>query len=447
MFAKGISTVRTCITRMVARRTGELWQQPLLADSPVELSSSERLDRRLLLKLAETHGPVFRVLDAGQETTCILDLKLGRRFLKENATSLRPITLDLTSLFPIGFMRQMEGAAHQTYRKALIDAINGLDHDEYCGDIDEIAATELNLYADNQGSDEDSYQRLLATLSAIATGCLLRVFFGVRPGTEPYGTMIELFRRLGPHGLVWNIAAAQIDAFADLRAVLLGLAKAESGNGVSDGGSCLLREIARQGNFDDTMLGNLIYMVEMGRYDMRGLLRWISKYAAQSSDLLTRIAKTEPDRAHEVRALAKAFVLETLRMDQSERLMRDVKENIVFDDHVIPKGGKARVCMWESHKDRGVFSDPFTFDPARFLSAHPSQDEFSPFGLDHHQCPFSVIAVNMGMAYLQSLAREFLVAAIGDGPSVRGAYHWEPAPAFSVALKRRHTAGPDVLRD
>ena len=42
---------------------------------------------------------------------------------------------------------------------------------------------------------------------------------------------------------------------------------------------------------------------------------------------------------------AEAFVLEVLRSDQAERLMRLVTRDIVFDGYLIPKGARVRVCV------------------------------------------------------------------------------------------------------
>ena len=172
-------------------------------------------------------------------------------------------------------------------------------------------------------------------------------------------------------------------------------------------------------------------MVEMGRYDLRGLLRWISKYAAENPAWLERIAADADGSA------AEAFVLETLRMDQSERLMRRVRRDIVFDGFLIPKGSMLRVCMWEAHKSEHAFARPFEFDPSRFCANAPNSDQFSPFGLDHHQCPFASTSILLARQFLQVLARECRLRPVGGGAAVRGAYHWEPAPDFALQLQRR----------
>ena len=172
-------------------------------------------------------------------------------------------------------------------------------------------------------------------------------------------------------------------------------------------------------------------MVEMGRYDTHGLFRWLAYYASRHPDLVRRLA--EPDAEE----LARAFVLETFRLNQSERLLRRVERDVVFDGYLIPRFTTVRLCLWEAHKAEEAFPDPFHFHPERFLTHPPTGDQFSPFGLDHHHCPLSNVAIAMGVAFLRALAHGYTVSPIGADTPVRGPYHWEPAPSFDVRLAPR----------
>ena len=117
--------------------------------------------------------------------------------------------------------------------------------------------------------------------------------------------------------------------------------------------------------------------------------------------------------------------------------MRDVIEDVVFDGFLIPEFASVRMCLWESHHAEDIFPDPHRFDAERFLADPPSSDHFAPFGVDHHQCPYGRTVVRIGTAYLRTLAQGYEVAAKTPGNPVRGAYHWEPSPAFSVKLVPR----------
>jgi cytochrome P450 len=414
----------TEVARAYAR--AQLTGQSLPPGDLVDILDLERRNRTVLFDFAAQYGRVFKAIMHRRLVVCVVGHSLGRKVLKEHARSLRPLTIEVESLFPIGFMRGMEGETHRKYRRALVQAISATSPGALADKFEEIAASALATYAADpaQGSSAHAWAD---TLGHITASCLLALCFGVSPESAFHARLLAAYRELGPHGVVWNITDQQEKAFRLLAADLAALRP--------DAGS-LLAQISAQAPVDATMLGNLIYMVELGRYDMRGLLRWISRYAADSPEWLDRIAseiKTPPNSM----TSAEAFVLETLRMEQSERLMRDVKSDFVFDGWLIPKGALLRVCMWEAHKDPDAFSRPFVFDPTRFLGNAPPTDRFSPFGLDHHHCPLAGISIQMSMAFLRALARDYHVTGRGGGPAMRGPYHWEPSSKFTVALARR----------
>lgn len=295
-------------------------------------------------------------------------------------------------------------------------------------DCNEITRTALQHFAATNNSDEDAPIALHDTLSEISTGFLIRIFFGLRPGTTSYHSMAELFRKLGPHGVVWNVGEPQRHAFDAIARMLCEMLNANKAETVSN----LISLVDQQGHLDATMLGNLIYMAEIGRYDLAGLFSWICRNVAVSNGV-THQMRTETD-SKRIRDLARAFTLETLRMDQSERLIRKVTSDFAFQGFQFPKDWRVRICMWESHKLPENFTAPFDFKPSRFLVSPPSPNIYSPFGLDHHQCPLSTLSVALAAQFLSTLVRTYDVSAVNDGPSVRGPYHWQPPVDFFVRL-------------
>jgi cytochrome P450 len=166
---------------------------------------------------------------------------------------------------------------------------------------------------------------------------------------------------------------------------------------------------------------HLIYMVEMGRFDIYSLARWLTKYAAHNPHLLARIAGES---------------LSTSRAG-SERLMRVANRDLIFEGHLIPRFSSVRLCLWESHKAPEAFADPFAFKPERFLNREVTPDQYSPFGLDHHICPLAEVSTQLSILFVQTLAAQYSLEAFGDGDAVRGRYHWEPAREFTVRLRPR----------
>lgn len=396
----------------------------------IDLEERERADRRFLLEHAATVGPIFKARVQNEFWICILGLRRCRRFLQQGGDALRPMTLDVGKLFPKGFLRQMQGEDHQEYRKLLVRAIRDVDDCQATEKLTLIARGALERYYNRQQRTRQTAEDYIATLSRIAGGMLIQLYFGAGPHTGRGEQLMAGFLDLGPHGLVWRPGLRQEIAFAELRDQVLQL--------VADDATpdCIARRVHGAGMLDATLLGNLIYMVEMGRYDLQSLFRWLSKYAAEHPQWVERIA-AEEEASPTGRSAAEAFVLETLRLDQSERLLRSVQRDIVFDGFLVPQYSTVRLCLWESHKEESSFAEPFHFDPNRFFAGEPTADQFSPFGLDSHHCPLADASIAMSTAFMRALASHFTVSTVVDGKPIRGAYHWEPAAQFHVHLSRR----------
>lgn len=398
------------------------------------LDDLEKADRSLLLRRFEALGPIFKGRAWGRLWVHVLGIPRCRRLLQEHAADLRPVTLDLTPVVAKGFMRQMDGEDHRKYRQALVRAIRPEDLEAAGAALGAIATHALSGHAASAGPRPTSPQLYRSTLSAISSGMLIRLLTSAEPGSAAYDRLMAAFQHLGPHGLVWNLQKRQITAFAEIQRELRRQLEAPVDPSVRQHDGGVAGRLLRDGTLDDTLLGNLIYMIEMGRYDMQGLFRWLTWYAAHDAEALDRIAAEAAAHGGADRPFAQAFVLETLRMDQSERLVRKATRDIVFEGHLIPRHASVRLCMWEAHKLPESFIDPFRFDPTRFIAERPGIDRFSPFGLDRHQCPFAGMSIRLGVEFLSALARGYRLRLVGDGPAVRGTYHWEPAREFVVDL-------------
>ncbi len=400
----------------------------------IRLDHTEMTNRTVLLELASQWGPVFKAIAWGELGICVVGIPLGRRLLKDHGADLKPMTIELGPLFPKGFLRQMQGEEHRTYRKALTQAIRSADLAANVQSFETIATQGLEDYVAGQNDHQNSPEAYIATLNTIASGMLVQIVLGAAFGSASFDHIMQGYRRLGPCGLVWNIGDAHREAFEDIRDHLLSQFSRGKDSRPTGFQPSILGRIINDGTPDATLLGNLIYMVEMGRYDTYSLFRWLTKYASEHPEMLARIAREDPDATPDGTSFTEAFVLETLRTDQSERLMRKAQRDFVFAGYLIPKHATVRVCLWESHKSPDAFPEPFRFNPERFLTGNPNGDQFAPFGLDHHQCPFAEIAIKTSMIFLRMLARGYTMAPIADGLPVRGVYHWEPASEFGVRL-------------
>lgn len=413
---------------------------PILPPGELDsLDELEKADRTAILRRGVDLGPIFKGMAFGDLCICIVGLQRSRRFLLEHSERLLPRTLDLKPLVPNGFLRQMSGETHTHYRRAIVRASRALDPIVDQAVLDTIIASGLSQLVAASGDDVNGPSPLLEIASSTATAELIALFFGVAPGSDVFSRLVRGYQRLGPYGLVWNLAEPQFEAFAEIKAELRAeLSRFGQGQAtMSD--ACVLGQLVGDGEVDDTMLGNLIYMVEMGRYDMAIFFRWLIRYAAANPNAMARVATevaTEPTPPSKMSA-AESFVLEVLRSDQAERLMREALCDLTFDNYLIPKGAFVRVCVWESHHSPDSFTDPYRFDPERFLQTTPTNDQFSPFGIDNHQCPFGGLSIRLGITLVRALATAFRTTTVTDGRPIRGAYHWEPSRKLRVNVTHR----------
>lgn len=390
------------------------------------IDHGEHEDRHYLIKRSEALGPIFKATTSGDRlAVCVVGFKNCKRLLREHSRELGPNSLSLGELIPKGIIRQMHGEDHAAYRGTLIRALAGTG----APSIDDLARRTAGIVLGRVAEHHTvgGPEQLSAALDDIATSTLVEIFFGVGPDTKAHSGLVAGFNRLGPDGMVWVPESPQKEAFADLRQQLWALVQTPEirpGTGV-------LQRLSANGDLDETSLGNLIYMVEIGRFDMASLMRWLVKLAAENPSILDEINWSD-ESTGETATLTDAFVLETLRLHQSERLMRVALEDLSFDGYLIPKGAIVRLCLWESHKDPTAFADPFRFDPSRFLRETYTSDHFAPFGLGGRRCPASDMAIALAASLVRTMASEIRPEMIEDGPPIHGAWHWEPNPGMSV---------------
>jgi cytochrome P450 len=393
-------------------------------------------DDLFLLRQSQRYGAVFKTSISGQVVVCVVGHRHSRAILTGNAERLASPDAPYNRLVPGGFLRCQAGETHRATRQVFVQALSPDLVESNAASLREIARRELLAFASACAARAPRDDELVRTLDRIATAMLLLVVFGVRLGDAAFAPLLNGYARLGPKELVWEVGPAQQEAFADLTTVTRELI-ADLQRSTADRGPSLLRELVEDvAPIDDTIVGNLIYMVEMGRFDLYSLFHWLTKYLSDYPAVVAAIReeKREPPVAV---SLATATVLETLRLNQSEAIVRKVLENITYDGWGIPKGAYVRACMREGHRDPMAFVDPDRFDPQRFVARHYGPDEYSPFGFDHHRCIAGDLVVRLGAILTEELVDGFSWQVLSDGAPQRGFYHWMPSAAFAIQLTPR----------
>ena len=398
------------------------------------LDRSMDVDQRFVMKSAAKWGPVFKTWWHGGYTTCVVGHSRARRLLADNEDLLVPKSIDLSGLFPSGWIRTMRGTAHQHHRRLMIEALSEAPVSAHEIDLRGVVHGGLSTLVRQRG-DLPARRDLREALRAIASTAMLRILFGVAPPSAAFEEMKRGYQSFGPDAPPHTIGPAQREAFAAIRTCIDGLRR-EIMTGSATSPS-VLKHLVETKSDDDTALGNLIFMFEPAHFDVFSLWHWLLYYLAKNNHVAGRIAEALAADRVAADKLVCATILETLRLNQSEVLYREAAADIVFDGQFMPKGEVVRVCLWEGHKDEGTFAEPFTFQPERFLEQDFGLDQFAPFGLDKHRCIGADLTMALTSIFVAELCRHFSCTLIADAPTMLGAYHWEPGTDSLISLSLR----------
>jgi cytochrome P450 len=398
-------------------------------------------DDRFYRRRFRRYGPIFKVFWSQNLTICIVGFERARRLLAAHGKALIPLTIEIESFVPFGFMRRMAPEPHAHYRGLFAAALRVDPTVTWEKELRRLIRDELTRWAD--ATPMPGQSSLTAALDRIATSSLIVMFFGVRPATPQFDELERAFRRMGPRQFEYPFGEEQHAAYATLRGLVWqAVAEAKTGTSWADAEGVLGRLMSGGASaVDETVVGNLVYMVEMGRYDVRSLMRWILKYMSDAPDVVTDLRRALEEQANGAACpFAESIVLETLRLDQAEALNRTVAADFDFEGYRIPKNSALRVLIRESHQDAATFNEPEEFKPCRFSGkSYPSQ-AYAPFGVGEHRCIAGGLVVRLSQLLVEELVSGYDWTVTGDGSRVRGRYHWEPAPGFEIALRSRSSA-------
>jgi len=185
---------------------------------------------------------------------------------------------------------------------------------------------------------------------------------------------------------------------------------------------------------DEGVVRNLVYLVITTREDLASLMVWL---LAQLTTEPRWIDRVRSDMA-EGGDLVDRAVSETLRLEQSEFLLRRATREIRFRGVVVPEGWIVRVCIHEIHRDPAVFVDPERFDPDRFLRAELGRDVVASFGVDHHSCVAEGLSRAVGRVFVTEAVQGYDWTTMADGPrEYTRLRHWAPSSRLRLGIRAR----------
>lgn len=407
-----------------------LYRVSLPPGSFTPLSEEESKNPRFLLDRKKIYGPVFKVFLDGKMTTCVIGLPLGRRFLADHESSSRAATTDLRPLFPFGTLRQMTGEAHRRYRRIFIEAFKNTRIDSHKVAVSQALDELVQQLASTKGTR--NFETVRSLFKMYLTKIFLLLIFGIDRSSNNLEELILLFDRYAPNGTVITVQREHAEAYAEIRALILKHAEALR---PEESSSSLLGRLVSDGMLDETAVGNLIQMTEAGRFDVMGLWAWLIKLLGDNQECLSQLAVTSPNSVSRER-FSRALVLEALRLEQSEFVLRVATSNIVFERFLIPKRSRVRIAVWESHKDHVNFDKPFEFNPLRFLEKRPGPEAYSPFGMDQHLCLGADWVVSLSAMFVERLGDSLRWNWEGSQKVGQGVFHFQPDGESKIRFRK-----------
>ncbi len=405
---------------------------PVRAEHPADPLVCPRYHR----DRAEVDGPVFASALGTRRVVFVSDLEIGARALTDHRDQLSTAPLPYDELVPGHFIRFMAPQDHQHYRRLLAAAFQR----STVSALEPMLAGECrswlaSLSAVSQRAAPPGVEPEPA-LHPLVLRTWYRVIFGFSPDDDEWRTVIRCHEVVDSRHTVSG-TPADFAAIAELeQLVTQRLGDPE----VGPSAFAVLSERDPAAADDSTLVRNLIVLAWTSSADTTGLLVWLLKRLTDDAVWLERLrdASGTPEAAH----LADRIVDETLRLGQSEVLVRQVDAPVTIGEHAVPAGWHLRIGLREAHRDADVFDDPDRFDPDRFARQRFGRLEFAPFGLDHHQCVGETLVRTTAREFVLALADGYRCAGRNDGPDQVSSWrHWHPNAAWRLVLEPIGPAG------
>ena len=401
-----------------------------LPPGPLKRTPGSLLDESHYEKLRSRHGGCFKTNFGAQRMICVADLNRSASVLSANSGKLRFPARSMNAVVPGGFIRALEGSDHENYRGLLATAFSST----VANGAPAVLAPHFRAALARTRPDENPGPVLHRAVFAGS----LSLFFGLEPEAGLMGA-------LQVHHDGFDIldrrpcTASSHRSFAGCIELL---------RGASVKGSlqepCAIERLRSAGvePYDDPrLIGNLVFLHQTTTNDTAELLLWLLKELADRPQLQEDVNAELTDHGTDgppSSTLADRIVSETLRLHQSEYVMREVVADVSIDRWRIPAGWIFRACVREAHRDPSVFPDPQRFDPARFAYGRFSRQEYAPFGLDARSCLGERLVRAAGRALVETAVSGFRFETIADGPEEMNRNgHWGPNHRFRLRVTPR----------
>jgi cytochrome P450 len=391
-------------------------------------------DPEFYKKQAARYGSIFKMSQFGQPMVCVIGLERANRLLLEHDNELVAPPLPFSRFIEGGYLRYLPEETHATYRKFF----RTLFHSEVVANAESRirAAFARGFAAMADASNRDGSVTVRAPTMRMMFAAWSELFYGIDEHHPDFPRLKALFHVIDIRKARWASRRRIDPALAEIERML----QRRAGELVDDPAppSCFLVLLARAhpgALADRTIVGNLIYIMQVTWGDVTGLLLWVFKMLSDHPEWRVRLAG---DRS---RDLATRIVQETLRLEQSESRYRRATADLELDGFRIPKRWLVRICVRESHQDESIFPDARVFDPDRFIGRPHTRAQYAPFGAFRLACIGEDLTKAVAAWYAIELVSRVDWSVVSDGPAEISSWaHNAPNRRLSVRMTRRATA-------
>ena len=384
---------------------------------------------------AARYGNVFKMSQFGQPMICIVGLERANRLLLQHDEQLVAPPLPFSRFIEGGYLRYLPEETHAKYRKFF----RALFYSDVIKNAEPrvSAAFARGFDAMCKQSSHNGGIRVREATMRMMFAAWAELFYGIDERHADFARLKELYHIIDIRRARWS-SKAKIDlVLAEIEAIMRRRVS-ELANDDSPPW-CFLVSLARthpEALNDRTILGNLIYTMQVTWGDVTGLLLWVFKMLSDHPEWRERLAR---ERSRE---LATRVVQETLRLEQSESRYRRATAELEIDGFRIPKNWLVRVCVRESHQDEAIFPNANAFNPDRFTGRPHTRGEYAPFGAFRLACIGEDLSKTVAAIYALELVTRFDWRVVNDGPAEISSWaHNAPNRRLAVTMTPRTALG------
>ena len=262
------------------------------------------IDSRFYVEQAKRFGPVFKASLLHRPMVCILGSGLGAELFRAHERDLAPLPVRFNRFIPRGFLRYMKVDDHKIYRPLLQSALAA----EVLGDNESAIAAVVHdaVVAMCEKAARDPRGGILprSDLRDMFFAVLTQLLFALPADSAEGRRLHSLYDALDIRKMSLVPSRRDRQALDEILA-MLGRRARELQEAHARGESlpaCALAVLVRatpNAAEDETLLGNLVYILQVGRADLTGLFMWILKQLGDHPEWAARLragVRVQPTR-------------------------------------------------------------------------------------------------------------------------------------------------------